>query len=65
MLSIVKSSKTPGSSSKMGLVSMQHDTCIGNVLGGIPTVQDIMTLDNNPFSVVTNLIKGCGGLIGW
>ena len=52
------------SSSKMSLVGMQHDTCICNVVGGIPDIQDIMALDNNPFGVVTNLVKGRGGLVG-
>jgi len=39
---------------------VDHDTGINDVFGGIPTMQDIMTLHNNSIVVIPILIKGSG-----
>jgi len=45
------------------MVGVDHDTGINDVLGGVPTVQDIMALHDNSLVVVTKLIKCRGWLI--
>jgi len=56
LLGVIKPSKIASDSSKMSLISMQHDTYIGNVMGGIPAIQNTMALNNYPFGVNNKLI---------
>jgi len=39
------------------MVSVDRGACINDMLGSIPTVENIMTLHNHPLFVVTKLIE--------
>ena len=52
-----------GEVEQLSMVCVNHDTGINDMLGGAPTVQDVMALHDHSLVVVTKLIKGRGWLI--